>query len=154
MTQVTTNTPAPAADAASPPAATNRDRAAWLKTPCPAWCADTAYHPEQDIDGDRIHQSIPAWTEMAMMPTVPADDAGYDDDVRHTEHPRLQHAQAALRQHYQAPAPHFLVTVEADSGYDRGPFMPPLEVDFEMTLDEAEDFALGLLQLVRAAKSA
>jgi hypothetical protein len=149
MTQVTTTIPATAADAASP-------AAAWLKTPCPEWCAYPEDHPRQNLDGDRIHRSATlADVDLSLEPPVSQimevmingrielldieEICGPSD-----EEPETQRLSASVVQHYKAPGPDVVVDVRHEDG----------EFDLHLTLGEAGEFALGLLELVRAAKSA
>ncbi len=113
------------------------DNVTLLAPLCPAWCACPEDHPGQHLDGDRIHLSATAEVDLPREPAV----LDMPDCGGLTEHPRLRRAGVTLRQHYAAPAPHLVV--------DHGE--TALET-FELTLDEAEQFARGLLELVRAAR--
>lgn len=109
-------------------------RPTWLaKLPCPSWCADrdSGMHREHDHFDDRLH--IGAGRAVVL---TAADEC----QARESEPP--DEARMFLRQHYRE------VEARIELGRDDKP------VGIQLTLDEAEEFAAKLLDLVSLARAA
>jgi hypothetical protein len=113
-------------------AAQEKPRPSWQAEPCPSWCA--LPHRERDDPEDRYHDSefstVKLTTEPPEIEVIDGVTYGAND---------VPELSAELSQHISDAEPR-VVLIHNDSN------------QAYMTLTEAEDMALGILSLVRAAR--
>lgn len=110
------------------------NRPSWQTAPCPSWCVER--HHNHDMPDDRLHWSD--WhgvdlTSMDMENIGPKDQPDY----------RTHNASAVLFQHYREAEPRVSLI---DDIHDRCAY------SMHMTLDEAEQLAFHLFELVRQGR--
>jgi len=118
-----TSTPTPASE-----------RPIWQTTPCPAWCVEK--HRDLDHPDDRIHWSDWHGTKLTTMDT---ENVGSPDEPAWA----LHNATVNLFQNYREVEPRITLV---DDMHERCSYA------MHLSLDEAEQIAFKLLDLVRKGR--
>ncbi|RKS76492.1 hypothetical protein BZB76_1848 [Actinomadura pelletieri DSM 43383] len=115
----------------------NDERPFWLTEPCPAWCV--VEHLDVDPVEDRVHEGTSGTVTLSL------------EEARYVEHPQTREAYGvpirldiSVQQGYRETEPRLLLWYVDTEGNTQSR---------TMTLGEAESFANGILDAVKAARS-